>query len=86
MNCAHDCFRRRGEKSHVRPNAEGIVVRYLAGPDAGLMVKIKQDDYVLMHRLITGMNARVIWERMGAGEAAVDICRGVPEEFWPYLR
>lgn len=70
---------------HPRPNAEGLVVRYMTGDDAGLMVKIKQDDYVLMHRLITGMNARVIWERMGTGDTVVDIQRGVPEEFWPWI-
>jgi RNA ligase len=68
-----------------RPNAEGVVVRYADGPDKGLMVKIKQDDYVLMHRLITGMNARVVWERMGAGEMIEDVQRSVPEEFWPWI-
>ena len=68
-----------------RPNAEGLVVRYLAGDDQGLMVKIKQEDFVLMHRLISGMNARVIWERMGAGEMIEDIQRGVQYEFWPWI-
>jgi RNA ligase len=70
---------------HPRPNAEGVVVRYVTGPDEGLMVKIKQDDYVLMHRLITGMNARVVWERLGSGDMIEDIQRGVPEEFHPWI-
>lgn len=70
---------------HPRPNAEGVVVRYVSGPDENLMVKIKQDDYVALHRLITGMNARVIWERMGSGDMIEDIQRGVPEEFWPWI-
>jgi RNA ligase len=68
-----------------RPNAEGVVVLYLDGPSKGERLKIKQADYVQLHRLITGMNARVIWERMGEGEAAGDICCGVPEEFWPWI-
>lgn len=66
-----------------RPNAEGIVVQYLG---SGLRVKIKQADYVALHRLITGMNARVIWERIGDGQTADQICKGIPEEFWPWVR
>lgn len=66
-----------------RPNAEGIVVLY---PGSGLRVKIKQADYVALHRLITGMNARVIWERIGEGQTADQICAGIPEEFWPWVR
>lgn len=66
-----------------RENAEGVVVRVL-GSD--VRVKIKQDDYIQLHRLITGMNARVVWERIGAGETADRICEGIPEEFWPWVR
>jgi RNA ligase len=66
-----------------RPNAEGIVVHYL-GSD--VRVKVKQADYVALHRLITGMNARVVWERIGAGETAEQICEAIPEEFWPWVR
>lgn len=46
-----------------RPNSEGLVVRYLAGEHADTMVKIKQADYVTLHRLVTGMTARRLWER-----------------------
>lgn len=65
-----------------RPGREGIVVR-MPGP---VMIKLKQDDYVALHRLITGMNARVVWERIGAGETANQVCAGIPEEFWPWVR
>lgn len=65
-----------------RPNAEGIVVQFIP---SGKQVKVKQDDYVRLHRLITGMNARVIWEQLGLGLTADQICIGVPEEFWPWI-
>lgn len=65
-----------------RAGREGVVVRMADHT----MVKLKQDDYVALHRLITGMNARVVWERIGAGETAADICAGIPEEFWPWVR
>lgn len=46
-----------------RKNAEGLVVRYLDGTHAGTLVKIKQADYVALHRIITGLTARRLWER-----------------------
>lgn len=46
-----------------RPNAEGLVVRYCDGVHAGTMLKLKQDDYVALHRIITGLTARRLWER-----------------------
>ena len=42
------------------PNEEGFVVTY----ENGLRVKIKFEDYKRLHRLITGVNPRVIWEML----------------------
>jgi RNA ligase len=42
-----------------RPNREGLVV-YL--PDLDERVKIKQTDYVALHRILTGTNARHVYE------------------------
>ena len=66
-----------------RPNSEGIVLLTNDDPPQR-MVKIKQEDYVRMHKTIFGLNARVIWERMRS-ESAEDIQYGVPEEFWPWI-
>jgi RNA ligase len=65
-----------------RPNAEGVVVHFT---DTDTRVKIKQEDYVRLHRIITGMNARTVWEALGEGKTAEDLCEGVPEEFWPWI-
>ena len=43
-----------------RSNAEGLVVRYL---DGGTQIKIKQADYVALHRIVTGLTSRRLWER-----------------------
>jgi RNA ligase len=43
-----------------RPGAEGLVVHF---PTADQRLKIKQDDYVALHRMITGLTARRLWER-----------------------
>lgn len=61
-----------------RENAEGIVVRF---KDTHEMLKIKQDDYVALHRIVTGLNERVVWSRLGAGESVREICTGLPDEF-----
>lgn len=61
-----------------RANAEGLVVRYL---DTGLMVKIKQEDYVALHRIITGLNARTVWEWLGDGHTVGDLCATIPDDF-----
>lgn len=54
-----------------RPNAEGIVVRCLT---TGGMVKVKQADYVALHRVLTGTSARTLWQYM-----AVNACKGLVE-------
>jgi RNA ligase len=43
-----------------RPGAEGLVVHFLT---ADQRLKIKQADYVALHRTITGLTARRLWER-----------------------
>jgi len=43
-----------------RPNAEGLVVHLLTSDQR---VKIKQADYVAMHRVVTGFTARRLWDR-----------------------
>lgn len=60
-----------------RPNAEGFVVRF----DGGKMVKLKQDDYVALHRIVTGLNARTVWEWLGDGKTVGDLCATLPDEF-----
>lgn len=44
----------------IRPGREGLVVHFL---HTDQRVKIKQDDYVQLHRIITGFTARRLWER-----------------------
>lgn len=66
-----------------RPQAEGLVVRLL---ETGQMVKIKQDDYVALHKVITGLNARGVWELLGAGKTVADICEPLPDEFHQWVK
>lgn len=65
-----------------RANAEGMVVRYTA---SGQMVKIKQADYVALHRIITGLNAKTVWEWIGDGKTVGDLCATVPDDFHGWI-
>lgn len=64
-----------------RKNAEGYVVR-----SGNKMVKLKQVDYIELHRIVTNLNARTVWERLGAGETVLSICDNIPDEFHDFVR
>jgi RNA ligase len=67
-----------------RPNAEGLVVR-VAEPGGSVMVKIKQEDYVELHRIVTGLTDRRVHELMAPDpwdDAPLhDLCSRIPDEF-----
>lgn len=63
-----------------RQNAEGLVIR--AGSE---MVKLKQADYVALHKLVTGLNERAVWERLKDGETRGSICASLPDEFHGFV-
>lgn len=70
----NDCF-----KVH-RSNAEGLVIR--CGSE---MVKMKQEDYVALHKLVTGLNERAVWERLKSNETRDSICSALPDEFHGFV-
>jgi RNA ligase len=67
-----------------RPGAEGYVVGFPGRGD--LMIKIKQEDYLALHRIVTGLNARTVWEALAGGGTVSDICESLPDEFHDWVR
>lgn len=65
-----------------RANAEGIV---LLGYDNSRMVKLKQEDYIILHRLITGLNTRTVWQAIVANQTLPQLLEPLPEEFHPWV-
>ncbi|MDQ5861145.1 MAG: 2'-5' RNA ligase [Actinomycetota bacterium] len=61
-----------------RKNSEGLVVHFRT---SDVRVKIKQDDYVALHRIVTGWNERTIWERLASGQSLDLLIDGLPDEF-----
>lgn len=63
-------------------NKEGFVVRF----QGGLRVKIKFDEYVRLHRILTGVSTRTVWEALLQGTSLEEFLQGVPDEFYKWLR
>ena len=66
-----------------RPNAEGFVVYF---PDLNYRIKLKQDDYVALHKIVTGLTERRIWENMVEGATLLDMIEIIPDEWHPWLK
>jgi RNA ligase len=63
------------------PNDEGYVLRFASG----MRAKAKGDEYVRLHRLLTGVNARTIWECLATGTKLDDLLDRVPDEFYAWV-
>ena len=65
-----------------REGAEGLVLIF----DDGEMLKIKQEDYVQMHRIVTGLNSNRVYEVVVKGEDAVNKLRqDIPDELYEWF-
>lgn len=63
-----------------REGKEGYVIR--SGRN---IVKLKQADYVELHRIVTNLSPKTIWEMLGAGRTIAGICAEIPDEFHKYV-
>lgn len=63
-----------------RKGKEGVVIR-----SGNKMVKLKQADYVELHRIVTNLSPKTIWEMLKDGKTVGDICAGIPDEFHSYV-
>lgn len=66
-----------------RPGAEGLCVRFV---EENRIVKIKQADYVALHRIVTGLSERSVWEHMVSGAALEQMLADLPDELHPWTR
>lgn len=72
-------------KKHNKENAEGYVLYYSSNHTR---VKIKFDEYVRLHKIVTGLSERGIWEMMvehGPQVRTKDVLQGVPDEFHKWM-
>lgn len=68
-----------------RQNAEGFVV---VSSDGARRVKVKYEEYVKLHRIVTRLSERAIWEMMGGpyADKIEDLVSRIPEEHGNWAR
>lgn len=62
-------------------NKEGFVIRF----NNGFRAKVKFDEYVRLHRLVTGITPKRIWDILRNHESVSELKERVPEEFLAWV-
>lgn len=62
--------------------AEGFVIRY----ESGFRLKVKFEEYKRLHKLLTGVTPRMIWQWLREGKSINDLVERVPDEFYSWLQ
>ena len=65
-------------KGMVENNHEGFVVRF----SNGQRVKIKGEEYLRLHRIMTNLSTTAIWEVLSGGGDVLSTLTDVPDEFY----
>ena len=69
-------------KKLAHDNAEGFVVRF----KNGFRLKVKFEEYVRIHRIMSHVSNKTIWEYLKTGEDIKAILERVPDEFYDWVR
>lgn len=69
-------------KSIIKENEEGFIVKF----ESGLRMKIKGEEYVRLHRLLTNFSNVDIWELLRDGRDIDEFLDRVPDEFDAWVR
>jgi len=63
-------------------NEEGFVIRF----KSGFRMKIKFEEYVRLHRILTNISSRHIWEYLKDNLPMDEILERVPDEFYDWVK
>lgn len=87
-NCFSDIFAGYCNlKALNSPNKEGFVVRALSdGSYPDWRCKIKFDDYIKLHRIVTGVSNKTVWEMLRDGSSIDSMLEVCPDEFNDWLK
>ena len=69
-------------KLGISKDKEGYVIRF----NSGMRMKIKGDEYVRLHRILTNFSSKDIWELLFMGEPIEPFLERVPDEFDKWVR
>jgi RNA ligase len=69
-------------KSKILQNAEGFVIKF----ENGLRMKIKGEEYVRLHKILTELSTYDIWEHLKHGKDVMELVEKVPDEFDKWVK
>lgn len=69
--------------THDIPRGEEGFVLYW--PGSGFRCKMKSAEYVELHRIVTGLSKKSVWEMLGQGKTVSDIKENVPDELFAWV-
>ena len=69
-------------KKEISKDNEGYVIRF----SSGMRMKIKGDEYVRLHRILTNFSTKDIWELLKNGEPLEPFLDRVPDEFDAWVK
>ena len=71
-----------GQVNDIPDSDEGFVYLW---PTRNFRTKMKSASYVELHKIVTGLNDRAIWEHLASGNTLADLKAKLPEEFYSYI-
>ncbi len=69
-------------KEEIQKDKEGYVIRF----KNGFRMKIKGEEYCRLHKLLTGISSRDIWEYLKDDKPFDEIIKDVPDEFYDWVK
>ena len=69
-------------KKEISKDNEGYVIRF----SGGMRMKIKGEEYVRLHRILTNFSSKDIWELLKNGEPFEPFLERVPDEFDDWVK
>ena len=70
-------------KSKNETNKEGFVLRFQPG---NFRMKIKFEEYVRLHKIMTNLSTTSIWECLSNGQSMDELLKDVPDEFYSKIK
>jgi RNA ligase len=81
FNFSDELYKSLKEKNEN--NKEGFVLRFFPG---NFRMKIKFEDYVRLHKIMTNLSTTAVWEVLSNGGTMDDLLKDVPDEFYDKIR
>jgi RNA ligase len=69
-------------KSKISQNQEGFVIKF----QSGFRMKVKGEEYVRLHKILTQLTTYDIWEHLKDGKDVLELVDIVPDEFDKWVK